>query len=651
MFSLRRAIKLALLFTSLVLSSISALPADSKIILSDPSILRKGFVDISQRWDYYNSVLVDPEEFYPTVNAGPSAIVNLPHTMRKGVSLGTYHIRISGLIPYNRYSCDMYGALMTSSRIWCNGKIVATGGFLSKHKDMCKSGDIFNPVDFQADQKGVVDIVIHIANFSKCKGGIVKQIKMSEISALRRRLTQNYFLNALILAFMVAHILYNILLGSLNIRQHAYTIVTIICACYCAAITLTGHSLLLSRGIELPFWLHRKLPTLILCAVTAIDVLYIMGMMKAPAKRTKILFGIGIGNMFLAMVLPLGIFESFRWLFVDIAMTLSLINFLAPIKFVLRRTFDSKHGIQTTTIAYNISTLITLVILLCRARDFLFLPQKLSPIHSFMTFKLSILLFGITQCGVYAFNRDFSFIRVTEQMDKLSFTNNTLAKIVPPQVLKLLGAADITKIIPGECRIIDAILFYVEIKHFNRLAESIEKEELYSIQTEVFKAISPIINDSGGFVAKYTMSGCLAIFQHKNADAITCASRLQKKIRDVRRDLRKKKRTDISIGVAIHAGKAAVGTIGSSKRLDTIALSEDVNIAFAVGKQTSKTNTQILITEEAMPYCRSYINYVYEGHYFISNGNQILVYSALPIKKSDQSYEDTLEPIEDEDEI
>jgi class 3 adenylate cyclase len=152
-------------------------------------------------------------------------------------------------------------------------------------------------------------------------------------------------------------------------------------------------------------------------------------------------------------------------------------------------------------------------------------------------------------------------------------------------------------------------------------------------------------------VAKYTISGCLAIFQEKSPDAITCAARLQRKIRELRRALRKTNRTDISVGIAIHSGKVAVGTIGSNTRLDTMALSEDVNITYAVGGQTSKTNTQILITEEAMPYCRSYINYVYEGHYFISNGKQILVYSALPIKKSEQAFEETLDPIEDEDEL
>ena len=92
--------------------------------------------------------------------------------------------------------------------------------------------------------------------------------------------------------------------------------------------------------------------------------------------------------------------------------------------------------------------------------------------------------------------------------------------------------------------------------------------------------------------------------------------------------------------------------MGTSFRLDTTTLSDDVTLARAVANQTSKMNAQILITEEAMPYCRNYIDYMYEGHFFISDGKQVLVYSAMPIIKVESAYEETLEVIEEDiDEI
>lgn len=650
MFNLRRALKTAPLCALLFLSAIPPLFADSIVIFSDPTILRNKFVDISQKWDYYESELVSPDDFYPRAKIGAGALVSFPHEMEKEITVASYHARLTGLQPFGRYSSDFLGAAMTSSRIWCNGKIVATGGFLSKEKDTCLPGELYSPVDFQADKNGVVDIVIHIANFEKCKGGIAKKIKITEISRLRMQLSVNYFLNMLLFAFILAHIIYNILLGTLNFRQTSHFILVFICLLYCCVLLLTGHTLILQRAAPLPFWLQRKIALATLGFLTALDSVYILNMLRVSYKKTLTIAAIAAAIAITALAIPLDLFESGRWIFASASLAISFICFSMLMRFVLKRNLDNKKGFRTSTAAYNLSSFVMLIIFFCRVNDFLVLPQTSTPIHSFIAFRLSILFFGLMECGIYAFNRDYSNVRVARQMEKLSITNNALSKIVPQQVLKLLGANDITKIIPGECRIIDAILFYAEIKHFNRLAESIEKEDLYSIQAEFLKMAAPIIIDCGGFVAKYTNAGCIAIFQQKNSDAIICASRLQKKVRDIRRELRKTKRTDISIGIAIHSGKVAIGTIGSNTRLDTMALSEDVNITYAVGKHTSKTNTQILITEEAMPYCRNYINYVYEGHYFISNGKQILVYSALQIKKGDQSFEDTLEPIEEEDE-
>ena len=651
MFKSRRAFKLAPLFAFVVFSQILPLFADSKIIFSDRSLLKKESVDISKRWDYYKSDLVDPEEFYPDVKVGPGSIVNLPHKMESGATLATYHIKLSGLAPNERYSSDFYGTPMTASRIWCNGKLVATGGFLSKNQKLCKPGDIFAPADFQADQNGVIDIVIHIANFEKCDGGIAKNVKITQTENLRKSLNLYYLFNTLILAFLAAIIIYNLILASLNFKQLAYITLALICSAYCCAICLTGYSLFWQRGLSLPFWLHRKLPVLTLAVASALELSYVMPANKCSEKKTTMAVALALANAVLLFFCPLDKYESAKWIFIYAALFFSLVRLIVPLKFTLKRNLDAKKYFKKTAATYNFSTFLAVTIFVLRLADFLIVPQTHTIIHSYSMFKLSFFIFGLSQCGIYAFNRDHSFARLSRQMENFARTNNTLAKIVPPQVLKLLGASDITKIIPGESRIIDAVLFYAEIKHFNRLAESINKKELYSIQTDFFKAASPIIIDSGGFVAKYTIAGCFAIFLQRNTDAIICASRLQRKMKELRQKLRKTQRTDIGIGIAIHSGKVAVGTIGSNVRLDTMALSEDVNTTYAVGKQTSKTNTQILITEDAMPFCRGYINYVYEGHYFISNGKQVLAYSALPIKKSEQAYEDTLEPIEDEDEI
>lgn len=647
----RSALKLAMTATFIFFSQNFALFANSQIIFRDSSVLKNEFVDISKRWDYCEGVLVDPENFYPDVIEETEAIVDLPHKLSDGVHLATYHLRLTGLRPNGRYSSDLYGSPVSASRIWCNGKIVASGGFLSKDKKLCTPGEIFTPPVFQADHNGVVDIVIHIANFERCEGGMTKEISITSIQNQKKFSSIDNIINTIILAFLMANIIYNVVLAALNFKQMSYITLAIICAIYSLMICVTGQSIFFTRELTIPFWLHRKAPLLTLSLASALELLYTMNINKYSSKKTVTLFALAFANALAVLFCDPKFFPKAKWFFICIALAFSLISIAIPLKFAIKRNLDAKRSSRKTTAAYNLASALAIVIFICRVSDFLIAPQKLTIIHSYTAFKISFLIFGICQCSLYAFNRNLSISRVSRQMQKFADTNNTLSKIVPSQVLKLLGANDITKIIPGESRIIDAVLLSVEIKHFNKMAESISKQELYSIQTDFFQSVSPIINDSGGFVAKYAISGCLGIFQQRNTDAIICASRIQKKIKEIRRKLRKTKRTDISVGIAIHSGKVAIGTIGSSTRLDTIALSDDVNIVNEVGKHTSKLHAKILITEEAMPFCRSYVNYVYEGHFFISNGKQILVYSALPIKKNDQAFEDTLEPIEEDDEI
>ena len=117
MFKLGRpALKLALAATFIFFSQNFALLANSQIIFRDSSVLKKEFVDISKRWDYCKDVLVDPENFYPTVKEETGAIVDLPHKMGDGVHLATYHLRLAGLKPNSRYSIDLYGSPVSSSR-------------------------------------------------------------------------------------------------------------------------------------------------------------------------------------------------------------------------------------------------------------------------------------------------------------------------------------------------------------------------------------------------------------------------------------------------------------------------------------------------------------------------------------------------------
>lgn len=646
MFRCRRAMRLALVIAFTLFSACQGLFANDV----DPVKMRHGWVTLSDKWEFYRMKLHQPYDFYPNPRGIPNAKVTLPYTFGKGVYYGTFHYHLKGLVPNRYYATELYGAIVSCSRFWCNGKLVATSGFLSKDKHSAKSGDCSEVIDLPADSDGVLDIVIHVADFENC-GGIVKPIRITEKQNALRFFHLNYYLNMAVLVFLLAHIIYNITLSFLSYKRHSHALLIAICLLLAASTELTGISLTQRFLPQIPYWLHRRLPITLLCFESAMVILFETSLFKTSYRKIFILHSISGLNALATLFVSQSAFETLKPFFAEIAIATSLLSLAIPTQFILKKRPGEKTPSMQNLLLRNARAFAILIIIAMCVIDFLVMPQTETTIHPYIGFKISILLFGTIECVMYAFNRDWTIVRVTRYSEDLANDNEILSRFVSDRVLKLMGANDITRIIPGECRIIDALILCARIKHYDQLSESLERKELFSIVSDFYKSISPIILDSGGFVAKHTVGGCIALFVEKNSDAIICASRAQKKLKELRRRLRRNNKTDIGVGISIHSGKVAIGTMGTSYRLDTAVISDDINLARAVAKQTSKMNSQILITEEAMPYCRSYIDYMYEGHFFILNGRQILVYSALPIVKRETAYEETLEAIDDDEDL
>ena len=643
MFKVRRTLLFALFLT---LTAFSAFAATNK--KAEVAALRGKWLPISDEWEFYQSELLQSYEFYPEEKVPNGIKTSLPYTFQKGVHYGTFHCRVTGLSPRKNYATEIYGAIISSCRFWCNGRLVATSGFLSKDKRSARPGDLCEVVDLPADQNGVLDLVIHVADYGNEVCGIVKNLKMTEKRNASRSFHLHYFFNMLIFFFLLSHIIYNTTLLVLTFKRRTSIVLILLFILLAVSTLFTGISLTQKFLINMPFISHRRLPVSFFCLEAALAVIYESSYFRIARKKSAPMRVIAALNAALVFAAPPALFEKLHFLFSAVAIISLLVTISASSEFLTAKKTGDKNGRLKNLDLQKLRLLSAFIIVVACSYDFLAVAKNYTIIHSYLAFKVSILLFGIMECVVYSFNRDWTLSRVNRYAETLSNDNETLARFVSDQILKLMGASDITRIIPGECRIIDAVIFYAQIKRYNQMAESIGRRELFSVVSEFYQGISPIILDSGGFVAKRDSGGFIAIFQQKNTDAIICAARVQKKLREIRRKLRKTQRTDIDMGIAIHVGKVAIGTMGTNFRLDTTILSEDITIARAVANQNSKMNSQILITEEAMPYCRSYVDYMYEGHFFLFEGKQILVYSAMPIIKLENAYEETLEAIDDD---
>lgn len=364
---------------------------------------------------------------------------------------------------------------------------------------------------------------------------------------------------------------------------------------------------------------------------------------RISGKSGIVLYITSITIVLLVAIVPLKIFEQFKTLFILLSLSMLVFIIILSFKFLLKKNSKSPNLFSLDVLLYNFDITINIGILIAIFYDFIISQNKVELIHSCFAFKLGILLFGFMQCAIPAFRRYFTHYRIQKSSERFELNNNLLARFIPEQVLKLMNADDITKITLGSCQTLDTMILYTEIGYFKNLSESLDSKELFEIITEYYKEVAPIIRNFGGYIAKYMRYGCLAIFTERNDTPIRCAIKMQEKMSDIRRILRKTHKADISIGIAIHTGKIACGVIGSEKRFDSITFSPEINTAIQIGAQTSKTHSKIFISEDAMTYCRTYTDCMYEGHFLLVDEKNILVYSAMPFNEFDKNYYGELE--------
>lgn len=630
---------------------------DSTVTIQNARRLAKDYFVLEGPWDYFEGELISPVKFYynapleDTQNSAAPTLVSLPHEFSEDVHFATYHCRVKGLVPKTKYAMTIYGRVFSCCRIWCNKELAGGAGVLNRDESIARAAQNSAIIEMPADSNGIIDIVIQVANFELEKGGIVKKLAFTEKSNLEKKYLKMIFFSTMIIAFFSILIIYNLILMLMNRKPLLHFLFVVVSGFFILSVATSGVSIFNLLFPNFPFWIEFRLPIILFsCGIcTYITIINI-------SRRIPNYMGIAF---FLAAILivmaiasvQIKIFERekniFTMLPILILESLTLISFRLSIK----KNLKAGTIFSMNTILYNFEALVITGILFAFFYDFIIAPKNIALVYSCLAFKTGILLFGISQCVTSAFRRYLNNYRIQQYSQRYQTNNNLIAKFIPKQILQFMNADDITKIVPGGCDIFDAMIVYTEIQHFKRLANYFEQKQLFEMISTYYKNIAPLIRNYGGHIAKYMQHGCLVIFTERNDTTIKCAMEMQKKMIEIRRELRRSHNTDISIGIAIHTGKVAYGVLGSERKFTSIAFSHEVQNAIKIGMHTSKMDAKILISEDAMTYCRTYSNCIFEGHFITIGGERILVYSAIPFKDFKTNFIDNLELAEDESKV
>jgi adenylate cyclase len=161
-----------------------------------------------------------------------------------------------------------------------------------------------------------------------------------------------------------------------------------------------------------------------------------------------------------------------------------------------------------------------------------------------------------------------------------------------PQVADLITAMNGGVELGGVLQPVTVV--FADIRDFTKISEHLDAREVVLLLNEFFTAMTQVILDAGGTLDKYIGDCVMALFGAPvpAADdaqrAVEAAINMQREVARLNKQIR--------IGVGIHTGRAVVGNIGSSQRMQYTAIGDAVNVAARLVNIASPG--QIIVSED-----------------------------------------------------
>ncbi len=197
---------------------------------------------------------------------------------------------------------------------------------------------------------------------------------------------------------------------------------------------------------------------------------------------------------------------------------------------------------------------------------------------------------------------------VTEFREKLQL-QTSFGKYVNPALVKEIIEHPESLKLGGESR--NLTIMFTDIAHSTTIEEKLSAENVVTILSEYFEAMSQVIMEEGGTVDKFEGDGIMALFGAPVAqtDHAVRATRAALNMRIKLAKLLEKWKTDpplpggqlkpqIDFRCGLSSGEAIVGNMGSSQRFDYTALGDVVNLASRLEGANKMFGTNIMIGEK-----------------------------------------------------
>jgi adenylate cyclase len=156
-----------------------------------------------------------------------------------------------------------------------------------------------------------------------------------------------------------------------------------------------------------------------------------------------------------------------------------------------------------------------------------------------------------------------------------------------------------------------AILF-ADIRGFTAFAENLLPYDVIHLLNRYFQRVAAVIRSHRGYVDNYMGDGLMAIFGLEDAaaaalDAVRAGIGVLAAVSELRPYFNAVYGMDLRVGIGVHYGEVALGTIGPANAGRTTAIGDVVNFASRIEGANKLLGTSFLISEETYNQVRDRI--------------------------------------------
>jgi len=179
-------------------------------------------------------------------------------------------------------------------------------------------------------------------------------------------------------------------------------------------------------------------------------------------------------------------------------------------------------------------------------------------------------------------------------------------------------------------------ILFTDIRGFSKIFDNYDSEDIAKMLNIYFGNASKTIKRNNGFINKFIGDSVMALFNAAKKDenhllnTVRSAIEMKNEMVEINKKLKAKNLDSIDVGYGIDSGSCAVGTIGSTDKLEFTAIGAPVNIAFRL---QSISDGSILITERVYKKIKTKIKAKAYGEYEMKNiTGKVKVYKVFGIK-------------------